>query len=64
MKVLSCARDVEFGTAYNRILTINLKKNYGRLIITLQTGKNWCYQSKMCYISIDIHAYMFKYIQI
>ena len=40
-----------------------MKKNIPE-IVKLKAGDNWCCQSKMCYISIDIHAYMFKYMQI
>ena len=28
----------------------------------IKTGEIWCCQSKMCYISIDKHAYMFKHL--
>ena len=34
-----------------------------REIVTLKTGENWCFHSKMCYISIDKDANMLKYIQ-
>ena len=63
LKELSCTRDAKFVTVYNRILTIKWKRKL-REIVILKTEENWCCQSKMCYIQIDIrHAYMFQYIQ-
>ena len=50
LKELSCTRDAEFVTVYNRILTINWKEENIPEIVKLKTGENWCCQSKMCYI--------------
>ena len=49
------------GCGICRILTIKWKKTPGDC--NIKTGDYWCCLSKICYISIDIHAYMFQYLQ-